>query len=344
MIRGWLSSVEGHARLQAFCATRLRYIEEGGYSLRGLAPSEHSAEGGELAQEFALYLLDRVDDRERCPELARMVDTGNYRGFLNLTWAGFVNNLAERDRSRRYNPRGYLYRRFREFFKGTEHFSSMRSADGCLWFGAPGQGTGTITASISSCSDDWGSWPVLPTAPGVTADGQLTVSSVWLEETAGHFLNVALERCPGNGWFAVRDLVAYIAALHPWLGNPSTVELDPESPDGDDVSREQGFEARRQIKMIGPLARQLVAGWERLESCVFAWRLEEPPRTLQDIARLLGLPDHNRVYSIYQKTLRDIKSFSSSWPGPPLADLEPEVAAAFLDRVVVFAKKRCDRP
>lgn len=344
----WLNSPEGIQTVRAFVSGKHRHLER---PLREYITAEGDAgeEIDVLCQEFSLFLLEVLQDAQRYPELNRLQQEGRFRELLHMVWGRFVWAHADKERDRKNNPRGYLYRRFREFLKHADLFTMCEGGDGCRYFSTSKKEAQQSDAPSNVLeTESWGNWPVISSPPKLDREENITVSRRWLSETAEFFLAEAGRRYPDCQWFALHELIRYLCYLHPWLNRPQPLPFeDTGSASFSSFGKEDhiaGFERRRQLSTICSLGSQLIESWERIQCCIFAWRMEEPPRTFEKIAQILGLQGVSGTYASYQRSLKALKEFCSTWPGPALSEMERDIGETFLEKVIDLAKSKCGRP
>lgn len=361
VLRQWLASADGHGFIRIFVWKKMPDLKKSGtistvwqyVNQEGRDDRAELAE--EIGQDFLLYLLNFTEaGLDRQPGLLLPLLGGNSRLFLEQMWPRFLRTWRERARSRNENPAGYLYRRFREMVSARAEFTTFRNEAKLLFFSCGPQGYRSAAAIANVLAEEsYHDWPLPPQPLREDESNGLRITGAWLAETAVFFHGLAMERHAGCRWFAVKEMVRYLATVQPWLYRPGRYEESRSDPDDEDFlttipavqeESETRFDRLRQLMTIEPLVGQLVANWSRIECCIFAWRLQERRPTLKRIAEKLALANHNQVQTLFEKTQKSIKKFCGSWPGPPLSELAPGVAEVFVEKVREQAKKKCDGP
>jgi len=128
--------------------------------------------------------------------------------------------------------------------------------------------------------------------------------------------------------------------FHPWINrnHPDTLENAPDRSENIKTAEEQ-FDQITALDSIAALAVQFSLGLDEQSCRIFVWRLDDPPVSLEEIARRLDMANHNRVYRIHEKTIAALKKFTSSWPGPPLEELPEDVGLAFIEAIKNICEK-----
>ncbi len=364
LLREWLETESGYDFVRRFIKFKISPGNAGSHH-SFLARYLHLQESAspdafleEIAHDFLLFLLTFAQTKlAGQPVLVAQLYAGKYRYFLDLLWQRYVWNIKDKSRIKKDNPRGYLYRRFREIVGTEVGFSTCINNTGRLFYclGVVKEGSTAEPVNILA-EETYKDYPMAAAPLHPDAKGNFQVTGKWLTTTARFFYFLVKERYPQQQYFAVSELIRYLAVVMPWLNNPSRTlheydsDADPESlnpidrlaaPGEDDDTR---IDRLRQTRTICPLAGQVVSCWDRIECCVFAWRLQEPPLTLKIIAEKLSLHNHNEAYGLFEKTQKSLKQFCNNWPGPPLHDLAPGVAEVFVNKVRQQAKKKCNGP
>jgi hypothetical protein len=362
-LKAWIESPSGFRALDGFVQTNLNRLTAGGSSaLFSLQSEQHNfnrddTKGNveELRQEFVAFFMDEIERRlQRQPVLASHLQKGNFRFFLDHVWDRFVWQLQEKAREKKKNPRGYLFRRFREILSAHPEILTEQDVSNRLYFCCDTSVKQFKSAKENSLANEtYLDWPLPSSAIPIDGEADIRISSRWVLNTARLFSQCAVSR--GHPpWLAVFELVRYLAVVHPWLNRPgfSSAGRDrdgrlPEVQEAFSLQSqgpEQHVQKLRQAESIESLAVQLVLSWNRQQCCVYIWRLEEPPMTFAEIAGELDLTGHNQAYRIYQKTKKSLFTFCRQWPGPPANELGEDVAIVFLEKVREQAKNICPRP
>jgi hypothetical protein len=350
--RGWLESAESYAFLTRFVDVMCRYGhrmqggQAGGVSSPRNSGRDHE-EQDDLCHDFLLFVLDTyLKDHRQSPELLQLVLSGQYRRILELAWGRFLWHRGEQARSKQHNPRGYIYRRLREILhRDTSRFVVTSPLQGVLCYCPVAMATGPMQPPLPQGQDAGGhysDWPPPPPAAGQKPE-QYLFSSKWLSATAIFFWQEAASRHKTPVAMPIRELCRYIAEHYPWLNTPQRLEdKDSDLTEylvGQQEPPEEHLQRINAFQSIAPLAAQLVATWPMEQQRVFALRLCDPPEKFTEIARNLGLADHNRAYALFQKSTKSLQRFTADWPGLPLAELPLEVAEAFIDEIKRLCKK-----
>lgn len=375
LLRQWLETASGYDFVQRFIRCKISPGNPASHHTF-LATYLHLDESSspetfleEIAHDFLLFLLTFATTKlSGQPVLLTQLYAGKYRYFLDLLWQRYLWNIKDKSRVKKDNPRGYLYRRFREIVGTEPGFSTCVNTAGHLFYCLGGNKENETAEPVKSqpvnilLEETYRDYPMVTVPLHPDAQGDFRLTGQWLTTTATFFYSLVKKRYPQQQYVAVSELIRYLAVVMPWLNNLSRAETDHNAdqqslnqninssdnpidrlaaPGGDDDTR---IDRLRQVRTICPLAGQIVSCWDRVQCCVFAWRLEEPPLTLKSIAEKLSLHNHNEAYGLFKKTQKSLKTFCGNWPGPPLHDLEPGVAEVFVNKVVQQAKKKCDGP
>jgi len=364
-VRAWLSSSQGYGDIAAFVAKKIAVSWSGSMPWQEYGRETRQSERGNAAEEavhdFLVFLLAGLEDSlRRQPNLVQILLNGNFRLFLDLQWNRFIWDIQERARSKRDNPIGYLYRRFREIVKSGDEFHSATGNDGLLYF-MPHGVEDELEVSLPNgnvlANETYTDWPPPPDEPGTSGmTAYIRVTRQWLISTAHFFKATIANRVAVDvRWFAVKEIVRYLGTVHAWLNKPQTVIRFQRRSGGKDCcgyadlppakgTSETRLARLQQLQSIAPLAVQLVDLLTREECCVFYWRSLDTPRSYQEIATILALKSHNQAYSIFTRVMKKIRMFCSTWPGPPVEDLEKDVAEVFIESLVGLAKNKCSGP
>ena len=366
ILRRWLGSQQGYDAISLFTGkkvadTRYERILSTTASVhiphdRRMSDRHQVAE--EIAHDFISFLLSECDGHiQKQPAIIQTLRNGHYRLFLDLIWNRFIWRLQEKARNKNENPIGYLYRRFRETINSEPEFLSHPDKSGMLYFTLRRfEGTPVLAdpPMNSLTNETYQDWPSPPEKLGASSGEDIRVNRTWLVSTALFFWTHANASDRSTFWFAVKEIVRYLGTALPWLRNPETVSAFRED-DAQEASlidsipattedMESRVERLRQIQSLNTLAIQLVQTWSREECCVFAWRIQDTPHSFAKIAVSLSLKDHNQAYNLFIRARNSIKNFCSNWPGPPLDEMEEDVAEYFLESVRVQAKNICSGP
>lgn len=362
LLRNWLKTATGYKYVHTFVAYKISGVWQGSH-LAIIAPYLHldtteSPDGylPEIAHDFLIFILRFADAKlAGQPVLAAQLYSGKYRCFFDVLWTRYIWNIKDKCRIKCDNPRGYLYRRFRELVGSKAGFSTCFNSSGYLFYRVGGEKVSTACEAVNVLADEtYRDYPMVPDPLHPNENGDFRLTAGWLSDTAGFFYSLVEARYPRQRYFAVSELVRYLATVMPWLNRPTRQRADSDlDSDSENSNRIDRFAAPveddgtrldrlRQTRTINPLAGQIVACWDRIECCIFAWRLQDAPLSLEAIAEKLSLQSHNQVYSLFEKTKRSLKRFCAGWPGPPLHDLAPGVAEVFVNKVRQQAKKKCD--
>lgn len=368
LLRNWLDSDAGYSMITGLVKKKFASgsFEEQSLQL-SLAISGYESPEERMrlfSHEFLSFLLS---DMERTAEQSTFLQgalySGQYTTFLEHTWTAFVWEQKNRNRLKQENPLGYMYRRFREAMTDFPEFTTLKNPSGRPFFSRAGDGEvrpdvehtkGTVHGLINTLSNEtYRDWPTLPTPLYPGPDGNFRVTTSWLAEVAEFFWFEARKRCSDTLFFPVSEIVRYLGVILPWIRMPLSVKTETAAG-MDEVIHNDGVECHaqtnhtdqlqrmRQLESLLPLARHLVACWDRLESCVFSWRVVENPLTFADIAGRLELVNTNQAVTLFEKTKRTVKKFFATWPGPPPEELEPMVAEQFIEKVVDEARNKCE--
>ncbi|MDY0389775.1 hypothetical protein [Desulfobulbus oligotrophicus] len=301
----------------------------------------------DLHQEFLLFILDTfLTPAKLTAETVPLLRTAQYPRIIQLAWNKFLWQCRETARSKRHNPRGYLYRRLRETIQqAKKRFTVSRSQQGYPLYIPAGH---AVQQAHPFCLPDneqingYGLWPAPPPAEGKIPEKYLFERD-WLLDTADFFWLLVVQRTAGPLTVPIRELSRYIADHHPWLNIPQRYEKE-----GSDITQHLRAQERSPEKQllynsalhsVAQLAKQLVATWPIEQQQVFALRFADPPVTGKAITRNLGFTSQSRAYGLEQKAKESITQFTRSWPGIPLSELPEEVAVIFIEEIKRLCKK-----
>ncbi len=350
----WLQKESGYDFVCNYVKRKLNRSSE---ELHVLSRHMHQSSSQELCNfsdetchDFLEFILGSVTRQKGGADIViNHFLAGKYCYFLDLLWAKYLWTLKDVDRLKGSNPRAYLYRRLREAVSSDPQFTTVKGAHTPLYFCLGANETEQDKVLLNGLvGETYRDWPIPPKPLNADKKGGMRLSSVWLVEIALFFYRVAAERHPDFRSFPVSELVRYLATISPWINIPVRVENEQDSS----VSMpamvvdfdETRLDHMEQKRTLEPLASQLVACWERRKCCVFAWRVQEKPITLALIAERLGLKNHNQAHTMFTSAKQSLRNFCQNWPGPPIGELEPELATDFVGKVREYAKKKCDGP
>lgn len=364
LLRDWLKTASGYEFVRTFVKFRIAPTRAG--DLSSIASSLHLDKTAsvdefteEISPDFLLFILSYAKTKlAGQPLLVAQLHAGKYRYFLELLWQRYVWYAKDKGRLKQENPRGYVYRRFREIVGTEKVFSTCLSSNGQLFYRAgKAEETGAPEAENVLADESYNDYPMVPESLQLDEKGDFRLTGKWLISTAGFFYSLVKEKYPRQHYIAVSELVRYLATVMPWLNRPTRQvagnDLDSDVENANRTGDMEQFAAQveddatrldrlRQTRTICPLVDQIVACWDRIECCIFAWRLQDIPLTYESIAEKLSLQSHNQAYSLFEKTKRSLKRFCDSWPGPPLHELAPGVAEVFVNKVRQQAKNKCN--
>lgn len=342
--RHWLDTPSTYAFLLRFVEAKRRYKDS--------TSTMTTQETDDLCQEFLLYLFDRfLADSRLSPELLLLIHTVQFHRILDLAWGRFIWQCREVTRNKQHNPRGYLYRRLREILQhNKQHFVVIRNQQGHPYY-CPANRIAAQLPTLSPPEEGFPGelrhWPPPLPEPGQTPE-QYLFSTKWLLDAADFFWQQAVSRKSTAIAIPVRDLCSYLAGHHPWLNKPQRKEGSDSDYTEQLVDEREGPEEHAlridALQSIGLLAVQLVGTWPTDQQQVFALRLADPPVTYEAIAERLGLTDHNRAYALNRKAVQSLRHFTSTWPGPPLAELPREIAQTFIEEMKRLCKNSLASP
>lgn len=360
LLRKWIETASGYECIQIFVKSKIERTRKAGdiSSFAFFLHLEKTASAAEFAEEiipdFLLFILLYAKTKlAGQPLLVAQLYAGKYLYLIDLLWQRYLWHVKDKGRIKQDNPRGYLYRRFREIVGTETMFSTCLNSTGHLFYCIGEAEKRGVSVTVNVLSDEsYTDYPMVPEPLQPNENGDFRLTAKWLTSTSEFFYLLVKEKYPRQGYIAVSELVRYLATAMPWLNRPTRQiaenDLDSDSANPieqfaaqveDDVTR---LDRLRQTRTIYPLVEQIVACWDQIECCIFAWRLQDIPFTFDTIAEKLSLQDHNQAYSLFEKTKKSLKRFCDSWPGPPLHELEPGVADFFVNKVRQEAKNKCN--
>ncbi len=337
----WIGSDDGHTLFLALSARLIKEVERNGaIATVWPYPATGSGDGylvDEIAHDFYIFLAENfIPHLPENPELVYLVESNNLRKFFEYARRKFLWTWQEKSRSKEHNPAGYLYRRLRETISMSSHFFSGKGVNNAFLFKLKEDGQSKKLIQTSLAEESITSWPVLPESGDIKAEKEI-YKQTYLHRVALFFWNEACTKTTVQA-LAVRDLQRYLLSIHSWLLIPSSTLLED---DCDILSvNNVDMDTRMHAESISLQAEYLADSWTREQCAVFLMRLEEPPAKLKKIAEQLRLRDHNAVHRLFTACTNSIITFSSNWPGPPLAELPEECAEIFLEQIKLCAKKR----
>ena len=291
----------------------------------------------EIAQEFLAFLLQTfLPQLEHRPDQVNAVLSGQVRKVLNFALQQFSWRLQDGSRQKESNPRAYLHRRIREVLRRDDRFVVHKDGQNRLSYSLASHAV-TTSGAYPDCSlFEYNLWP----CPPEPLNRDALFSAKYLSAAAHLFLEEALRQSEENGQLPVRELVRYLSMHFSWLAAPQQEPLPDDTllPASTEPAEEH-FALLADLKSITALADQFILTMDDQARKILFWTLEDPPFSFKEIARFLGLADHNRPYRIHRKTIAAMQQFCSSWPGPPLGELPDEVGIAFIEEV----RKKCKK-
>ncbi|MEA3469000.1 MAG: hypothetical protein U9R57_12380 [Thermodesulfobacteriota bacterium] len=337
----WIGSDDGYALLLALASRLLREAEQNRaiaviwpYPVTG-QDDEYRVD--EIAHDFYIFLAENfIPQLPENPILVHLLESNNLRKLFAYARRKFLWVWKEKSRSKEHNPAGYLYRRLRETISMAPEFLSGKGVNNAFLFKLKEDGQSKELIQTSLAEESMSSWPVFPESGAIKAEKEI-YKQKYLHRVALFFWNEACSKTTVQA-LAVRDLQRYLLSIHSWLLRPSSIPL------ADDCTvlsvTNVDMDTRVHTESISLQAEHLVSGWTGEQCAVFLMRLKEPPVKLKKIAEQLRLGDHNAVHRLYTACTHSIITFSSNWPGPPLAELPEECAELFLEQIKICAKNR----
>ncbi len=350
MFRDWISSEDGydHCLRTVNAVFRGTVLSSGmaevcPYPIRKNCSAEEKQDiREEIGHDFIAFLLDTfADELAKKPGLAHDILTGRIPHVLQYGWHRFINEWRETARSKKHNPRGYLYRRARETVSRDRRFTTraptgarvdytmapVRPDDGTVWTGP---------------EDLYRDWPPSP-MPASSSPEQEIFKTRFLTKCAVDFYARVSAHMQHDCWIPVRALTTFLTTHHPWLNaaRETTLSADHAAPR---EAMENRIDRLARLDSISVLALQAASCLSPDEFFVFCLRLTRPEITFQEIASRMDFPDHNRAYRLYSRGTVKIKRFCENWPGPDPDDLPDEIGRAFLDAMQEECKKTKECP
>lgn len=339
----WIKSDDGHTLLLTLASVLLKEAERNG-TIAAIWPYPARTSGDvslidEIAHDFYIFLAENfIPNLPENPEMVYLVESNNMRKFFEYARKKFLWLWQEKSRSKEHNPAGYLYRRLRETISGSSQFLSGKGTNNAFLFKLKEDTQGAKLIQTYLAEESFSTWPVPPESRGVKTEKEI-YRQKYLHQMALFFWKEACSKITVQA-LAVRDLQRYLLSIHAWLFNPSMALLEDDY--GLPAEHNADPDIRLHIESIFLQAEQLVSSWTKEQCAVFLMRLDEPPVKLEVIADQLNFYDHNVVHRIFTTCTNSIITFSSNWPGPPLAELPEECAEVFIEKIKICAKKNID--
>ena len=340
-LKSWLETDVGFNYIKQLTARYTRnYLQDGSLTMYLGNRFSHDPEElrEEIAQEFLEFLLRSfLPQLGHRPDQAAMILGDQVSKVLRFALQQFSWRLKDLARQKAINPRAYLYRRIREVLDHDKGFVVHKDSHNILAY------------SIVACTDEPRKDPAIfstldygcQLVPPLLDKGRDSLfTAQYLSTAALFFQQETARQLKGNYAIPIRELVRYLAVHYPWINRTRPDSLsDAHDPPGKMPMMEEQFDQIAVLGSISALAAQFAMGMDEQACKIFLWTLDDPPVSFKEIARRLDLPDHNRPYRIHQKTIAAMKSFTSSWPGPPLEELAEDVGLAFIEAVLKICKK-----
>ncbi|OQX18737.1 MAG: hypothetical protein BWK76_06725 [Desulfobulbaceae bacterium A2] len=351
-LKAWLSSEAGRRHLLLLAKQSAREAARGGGlaavwpypRLAELSPAERQDTLQDIADDFLVHLLETLPARlERRPELIHDLLDGRWHHVLDDSWRRFLGQWQEKSRSLHDNPRGYLYRRARMTVGSDPRFLTLTQA-GALAYALAAEPPRQPAVLPSERIPFAALAP--PPLPRTTSRHKTIFTPSFLALAAMQLYRQIAWGGDGPGYIAVRDLTEHLAHAFPWLNLPrredagEEVEQHPSSA----LAPEDRAEYRESLTSIHHLAEQLTANWQPRACQALLWHLDDAKPTLQDMATILGLKDHNAAHRLLRGVVRDMRRFVASTPGPGWHDLPEEVTLAFVAAVKTHCEKKLALP
>jgi hypothetical protein len=339
-LKSWLETEAGFGYVQQLTSRYARdRLQEGSLGVYLANRFSRNPEDlrDEMAQEFLEFLfksfLPQLNNR---PDQVNAILNDQVSKVLNFALKQFSWRLKDFARQKDVNPRAYLHRRIREVLRQDDKFVVHKDGQNRMSCSLASH-TETTSEKFPDCSSfEYSLWPEPPEP--VNRDALFTAK--YLSTAAHLFLEETVRQSGENGPVPVRELVRYLSVHFTWLAAP---QLEP-LPDDDVLpasveQAEEHFARIAALDSITVLAAQFVLTMDEQARKILFWTLEDPPHSFKEIARFLGLTDHNRPYRIHRKTVAAMQQFCSNWPGPPLRELPDDVGIAFIEAV----RKKCKK-
>ena len=292
----------------------------------------------ELTQEFLLFLhSDIIPKLSRYPDLCNQLLAGNTIRVIQFALNRFIWRLEDRCRTRKDNPRAYIHRRLRDTVRRHPEFHVDKDGRNFLHI--------TLARDLADQPEgtplppdmDYHDW--LPPPASATQDDFFKESH--LKKVLIHFLDQAGERLGGPVTIPLNEVSRYLAVHAAWLNLPaSDPDQEPDDLAAAGKTPEEEADYLASLESVRILAAQYFLNMEPDDRRIWCWRMRERAVTHTEIARRLGLPDHNHSHRKFAKIIRELKQFVHNWPGPPVDELDREVNLAFLEEL----KKLCENP
>jgi hypothetical protein len=351
-LKAWLATEDGRQHLMLLAKQSAREAARGGSlsavwpypRLAGLSPAERKNTLQEIAGDYLVYLLETLPARlERHPELALDLLDGRWHHVLDDSWRRCLGQWQEKGRSLHDNPRGYLYRRARMTIGSDPRFLTMTHA-GALAYALAAEPPRHPAVHPSEHIPFATLAP--PPFPRKTSRHKTVFTTSFLAQAAIQLYRQIAWAADGPGYITVRDLTEHIAHAFPWLNLPRREDADEEVERHPSLALapQDRVEHRAALESIHHLAEQLTAEWQRRECQALLWHLDASRPTLQDMATILGLKDHNAAHRLLRSVVRTIQRFVANTPGPGWHDLPEEVTLAFVAAVKTHCEKKLALP
>ena len=303
-LKEWLKTESGYAYV-LHLADRLKWDsqQQGAFSTHLTQRFSCSPDDlrDEIAQEFLAFLLQTfLPQLGNRPEQVNAVLTGQVRKVLIFALQQFSWRLQDGPRQKDVNPRAYLHRRIREVLRQDDRFVVHKDGQNRVSCSLASHTETTSENYPDFSSFEYTLWPGPPEP--VSRDALFTAK--YLSAAAHLFLEESVRQSGENGPVPIRELVRYLSVHFVWLAAPQREQL----PDDDILpasveQAEEHFARIAALKSIAALADQFILTMDGQARKILFWTLEDPPLSFKDIARFLGLADHNRPYRIHRKTI-----------------------------------------
>jgi len=298
----------------------------------------------ELTSEFICFLLGNyIPKLETKPEQLAMVANGQVKAMLGFAIRGFFSKLQDDARAKDKNPQAYMYRRVREVVSSEDEFTVFHGGINKKSY---------ISYSLAELDPvdrkdvfdgvSYGEW-VLPPDPG---QRDKLFSRKYIVELCRFFCRECREQFDGDYTIPVNEVVRFLTCYHGHLKivQPESIHSDDDEdtrckePPSNDLLIEELVEQRESVLYVERLAVEATDLFDANSARVFIWRLDEDV-SFKDIAKRLGMKDHNQPRRIFQKIIREITRIADNCPGLPLSELPREVGIAFIEAVKKNAQK-----
>jgi hypothetical protein len=350
----FLGSEEGLTNIKKIVGRKMSRIESGGNSATYFCQILSNDRVEDVAADFIEYLLNKTaaDTKD---DLHAEIENGGFRKYINREWQCYLNSLKNRNRTKDGTLSSYLYKRFSDHLRGSGDYEVINN-NNRLFMVQKDAAEKEIELKEELLQIDYKSWPFLPeNLAKVAKTNEFRLDKKWLGETVAFYWKVLQEKHANCRCAPIAELVRYLLTCAPWL-QPAFISLHlPVSSDGSDEvgtalenylgeiqDYDDIFETRRMKSKVDNLVRQFMAGRDRIQSCILFWRRETPPVSYKDIAERLGLDNHNRVKTIEDRVIRDLKRFVDEiWPGPSADELPESVSSDFILQLLARSQKNC---